>query len=149
MNYTRFSSMSAPGKISYPALLLRYDPGIRQQKNSENKSQHQKAGRDDPALLCRQCLSFITRPGYRIVINGTHHHTFANPYGIVFEIGCFKEAGGCAAAGAPSSEFTWFPGFKWQIALCASCMTHLGWRFVSAGSGIFYGLILDQLIESS
>lgn len=119
--------------------------GHVKQKNSPEATQNQP-----PALLCRQCLGFITRPGERIVVNGTHHHTFANPHGIVFEIGCFQQAPGCAAAGPPTDEFSWFAGYNWRIAICANCLTHMGWLFTAAGGGSrFYGLILDNLVESA
>lgn len=30
--------------------------------------------------------------------------------------------------GGASTEFTWFPGYAWTIALCAACKAHVGWR---------------------
>lgn len=44
-----------------------------------------------------------------------------------------------------STEYSWFPGYAWQIAQCADCQTHIGWRFsVSKGEKltpkVFYGL---------
>lgn len=99
-------------------------------------------------LLCRQCLAMITTTSQRIAVDGTHQHTFANPHGVVFEIGCFKNAWGCGAVGSPTNEFTWFAGYFWQVTVCASCLTHLGWRFTSPDASGFYGLILDRLIES-
>lgn len=35
--------------------------------------------------------------------------------------------------GAPSAEYSWFPGYTWTIAVCASCMAHVGWRWVAGG----------------
>lgn len=37
--------------------------------------------------------------------------------------------------GAPSAEYSWFPGYTWTIAVCASCMAHVGWRWVRAEAG--------------
>ena len=82
-------------------------------------------------------------------MNGSHRHTFANPHGIIFEIGCFKQASGCAAVGPPSAEFTWFAGYRWQPGLCVACLIHLGWVFSAAGGDGFHGLILERLIEPS
>lgn len=31
--------------------------------------------------------------------------------------------------GEPESQDSWFPGYAWQIAYCARCGLHLGWRF--------------------
>lgn len=98
-------------------------------------------------IRCRQCMFAITRTTSRIQVDGAHCHTFANPHGIVFEIGCFKTAPGCGSVGQPTSEFSWFPPRSWQVALCGYCLTHLGWRFVSPESSVFFGLILDRLVQ--
>lgn len=100
-------------------------------------------------IRCRQCLKIITSPSDRTTMQGSHRHTFANPQGCVFQIGCFRAAGGCGHAGKATDEFTWFPGFKWQIALCAGCLIHLGWHYVSPGGESFHGLILDRLTAPS
>jgi hypothetical protein len=101
---------------------------------------------DDEHIFCRQCYRIITQPNARINVDGAHRHTFANPHGLVFEIGCFKTASGCVHTGFSSDEFTWFKGFSWSVAVCRTCFTHLGWRFVSPSASEFYGLILDHLI---
>lgn len=81
-------------------------------------------------------------------MSGTHAHTFTNPAGIVFRIGCFADAPGAASFGGENSAFSWFPGFVWRIALCASCGEHLGWRFrEERSSAHFFGLILDKVVE--
>ena len=97
-------------------------------------------------ICCVQCLQPITRPSDRIVMNGSHVHTFANPSGIIYEIGCFQSATGCGYAGPASDEFTWFKGFSWKVAYCGKCLLHLGWLFLS-GDHSFNGLILENLIE--
>jgi hypothetical protein len=100
-------------------------------------------------IVCRNCLATVCRPGDRAEYGGKHAHVFFNPSGLVFEIGCFARAPGCAATGQPTTEFTWFPGRAWQLALCRSCQAHLGWRYAdTGGSGsAFFGLILDRLEE--
>jgi hypothetical protein len=97
-------------------------------------------------IFCRQCGNIITSPEERIVVQGSHRHTFANPHGIVFEIGCFRTVKGCSHAGPASTDFSWFSGFSWRIAVCFQCLTHLGWLFASPDQGQFHGLILDHLI---
>ncbi|MGD9212507.1 MAG: hypothetical protein PVI90_17120, partial [Desulfobacteraceae bacterium] len=47
-----------------------------------------------PLILCRNCRFPITRPTERIEVDSTHCHTFANPNGYLFEIGCFRRAQG-------------------------------------------------------
>ena len=102
---------------------------------------------EEEYILCRQCRQALTRPADRIGVQGSHRHTFANPHGIVFDIGCFENVKGCGYAGAASDEFTWFAGYSWRVCYCAMCLTHLGWVFSAKGGHMFHGLILDKLIE--
>lgn len=95
-------------------------------------------------LVCGQCKLEITNEDDRIEVNGGHEHSFFNPHGIVYRIGCFQSAPGCRSQGAPSSEFSWFPGYSWNIGDCARCATHLGWRF-NGPEGVFFGLVLNRL----
>jgi hypothetical protein len=97
-----------------------------------------------PVLLCRACGHVITSDDQRVQVSGSHHHTFFNPVGIVYELGCFAKATGCSVQGEASDEFPWFAGYLWRIVFCARCDSHLGWRFESADT-TFYGLILSML----
>lgn len=109
----------------------------------------QQAQRDDQRLLCAACGQVVTRREHRIARGGAHQHTFTNPHGLVFNIGCFSEASGCMQTGEATYEWTWFDGFKWRVALCAHCHAHLGWGYRSnAGEG-FYGLILERIVAPS
>ena len=98
-------------------------------------------------ILCRQCRQAVTKSEERFSFQGAHRHTFANPHGLVFDIGCFKDCPGCGYAGAASDEFTWFAGYRWRICFCSNCLTHLGWLFSSPVGDGFHGLILERLIE--
>ncbi|MBF0118892.1 MAG: hypothetical protein HQK79_08650 [Desulfobacterales bacterium] len=102
---------------------------------------------EEKYLLCNKCLQVITLISEKIEINGNFSHTFVNPEGILFRIGCFRNAIRCLYVGTPTNEFTWFPGFYWEIALCSRCLNHMGWRFTSSAES-FHGLILDRLIEA-
>ncbi|HLP59717.1 MAG TPA: cereblon family protein [Candidatus Deferrimicrobium sp.] len=95
-------------------------------------------------LLCRNCSHIITSLDFKVEIDGRYMHTFKNPAGVVYTIGCFSKAVGCFNLGEPTQEYTWFPGFAWSYANCFNCFTHLGWFYRSAQNS-FYGLILDHL----
>jgi len=99
-------------------------------------------------LACHRCLSTVTDGSTRISVGGAHAHDFVNPHGIEFHVGCFADALGCVAVGSASTYWSWFPGFAWQIELCAGCGEHLGWLFRSADA-VFHGLVLDRLVEAS
>ncbi len=118
------------------------DPDKRPEANLEDDTDARASRR----VLCRECLHPVTREQDRTQVHGAHQHTFANPSGIVFTIGCFRSAEGCGAAGSPSDEFTWFQGYSWRVAVCTGCLAHLGWLFTTASGAAFWGLILDHLI---
>jgi hypothetical protein len=111
------------------------------------KEAEERSPDEEKYILCRQCHQAITKPADRIVMQGSHRHTFANPHGIVFEIGCFRSVKGCGYAGPASDDFSWFAGYSWRVCICTMCLTHLGWMFSRLGGDVFHGLILDRLIE--
>jgi hypothetical protein len=94
---------------------------------------------------CAACRTRVAREDACFEVGGAHRHRFANPAGVEFEIGCFREAPGCIVSGEPTAEFTWFAGFAWSYALCANCRAHLGWCYEGEG-GRFFGLIFAQLL---
>lgn len=96
------------------------------------------------ALVCTSCRFSITRESERMEVNGSHTHGFANPHGLYYDIGCFAFAPGCAFSQDSSSEFAWFAGHRWRLAVCRGCGTHMGWLFESKNSS-FAGLILAAL----
>lgn len=102
---------------------------------------------DGDFLLCANCLNLVTSRRAAMTVDGSHQHTFANPSGMVYTIGCFRWAPGCGVVGEASAEFSWFSGFLWRVAVCTACRCHLGWRFLSCESS-FYGLIMDHLVEA-
>jgi hypothetical protein len=102
------------------------------------------------AILCKNCLHMVTAMEEKIEKSGAHAHTFVNPHGNVFEIGCFRHAPGCVYFGLMTNEFTWFKGYGWRLAGCGACAAHLGWVYISqSGEAMFHGLILSRLIELS
>ncbi len=113
------------------------------------KPETREAPRDDAGsvLVCAACLQAVTSTSARIEMSGSHAHTFSNPHGLVFHIGCFAMAPGCGAASEPSTHHTWFPGYAWQIGVCRGCGEHLGWLFCS-GDSRFHGLIFDRLAST-
>jgi hypothetical protein len=110
------------------------------------------AGLDDGSggerILCRCCGRHITSGRQRISVNGSHEHTFANPEGILFHIGCFGKVQGCLFHGEPTGQWSWFKGYLWRVTYCAGCGSHLGWCF-SSGEHCFHGLVLRSIIVES
>ena len=96
-------------------------------------------------IVCAACGHAITTERQRIEVKGRHEHRCVNPDSVIFHIGCFHRAPGCIVHGVPITEFTWFPGFAWNYALCAGCFSLLGWHYQGADAAGFFGLILDRL----
>ena len=96
-------------------------------------------------LRCRSCEHIITEDSKRISIENSHSHNRINPAGFEYHIQCFSFAPGCTPFGEATSEYTWFSGYRWQVAVCNSCSEHLGWYF--RGETSFYGLITIRLVE--
>jgi hypothetical protein len=110
---------------------------------TENKMDTLPKGNE--IIICATCNNHITEPSKQIIMNNSFYHAFANPGGIVFEIGCFSDAKGCIPGSMSSFEFSWFPGYSWEIGVCVNCSTHLGWIFSSTDNH-FFGLIFERLI---
>jgi len=98
------------------------------------------------AILCASCSARVSDTSQRIDVAGRHQHTFFNPAGIVYQIACFATAPGCRGIGQFSEEFSWFPGQRWQIGVCARCGEHLGWNF--DGEPAFTALIEARIVEA-
>jgi len=99
-------------------------------------------------LNCVHCGRKIVRANDRIEVNAKHEHTFINPAGVIYKIGCFSSAPGAAEFGPSSAEFAWFRGHVWRCLCCSDCETHIGWTF-TADATHFCGLIFDQLSEGA
>jgi hypothetical protein len=100
----------------------------------------------DGWIVCRACAAFIAETRSRIEVNGAHAHSFINPAGAIFRVGCHAHAPGVVGVGEESDEWTWFTGFSWQVAVCGRCGEHLGWCYRNALAR-FVALILDRVAE--
>ncbi|MBT8354065.1 MAG: hypothetical protein KJO60_06060 [Desulfofustis sp.] len=117
-------------------------PGRDSQSIEKDESEKEQ----QKGLLCRHCRLLITTSKERLDKAGKHLHTFFNPAGVVYEIGCFRRAPGCIPFGPSSKEFAWFKGYSWQIVYCRGCQQHLGWSF--SGEDQFFGIIVNKLVEA-
>jgi len=111
------------------------------------KSEKKFGLKEDHFIICRECGNPVTAPDFVITVSNHHKHTFINPAGITYRIGCFSSAEGCIVYGEPVIDHTWFSGFAWNYAICSNCGVHLGWYFQSKDES-FFGLILDLLADA-
>jgi hypothetical protein len=123
------------------------DVADKQRQGLDPRLKHlleEESGTPEDLVYCIACRHPVARKSDVTSVNGGHRHYFTNPYGIRFHVGCYSSALGCDLSGQPTSADTWFPGFKWRLATCAECRSHLGWYFERADA-YFYGLILDRI----
>ena len=142
------SDINSAAKLPGPILLKKrneWDQPDRSTKIKRN-TKNQKEDYKEKHIFCKFCEYKITTTAYQTEIQGSFKHTFLNPSGHLFEIGCFTRADGCTSLGIPSDEWTWFREFKWQVSLCGQCSNHLGWFYHSGEDRTFFGLILNTLI---
>jgi cereblon len=75
---------------------------------------------------------------------------FLNPHGVLHELVTVTWAENVVLSGAPTTEFTWYPGYAWRIAWCGRCGAHVGWSFDAIGDGAprtFWGLRRQAIVE--
>ncbi len=125
--------------------MMRPDAGQKERPQPEDMEQ--EPGREG-GIFCRQCRHLLTSQDQRLEIQGSHGHTFSNPAGLLFQIGCFRLVPGCLPASPPEARWSWFSGYSWQVVVCSSCEVHVGWLY-AGGSESFYGLILNRLVKGN
>lgn len=143
--YRAYSDFNVGRQDLVDAFICRGEPGSADPA-AHTATADETENDQEKALLCLICSAPITTAAQRIEKRGKHLHTFFNPAGIVYEIGCFQEAPGCLVYGPGSTEFAWFAGHSWRIVYCSECLEHLGWIF-SGAEGSFFGLIVNRLRE--
>jgi hypothetical protein len=110
-------------------------------EDTERRDADRKVG-----LCCRTCGHRISSDSKRIAVAGRHEHSFTNPLGLVYRVGCFAAAAGCTSTGPGTLVDTWFAGFAWRVCHCEQCAVHLGWSYCGGAGKEFYGLILDHIV---
>lgn len=133
-------------------MLLLREELTRPERTPEGAEQPTDVTADRRWLCCRVC-------GARIAPSAAEFHpssgplVFANPQGRLYELIAVRDASGMHVLGSPTTEATWFAGYAWRVAICATCLNHLGWNYSAAASGVtpvsFYGLIRAELIETA
>ncbi|WP_027722373.1 cereblon family protein [Maridesulfovibrio zosterae] len=127
---------------------LKTKPSSIQHDTPDSDQSSKEKTREYNKIICRECGFQITAKSFAININGSHEHSFFNPGGYVFQIKCFSTAIGSSSIGEPSSEFSWFSGYTWKIAICKNCLKHLGWKFQGSNYS-FFGLIKNNILDDN
>nr|XP_047127111.1 protein cereblon isoform X1 [Hydra vulgaris] len=102
------------------------------------------------SLACASCESIITDKKELFCLSErSPMAAYVNSYGYVHETATFYKASNISLTGRPSTEYSWFPGYAWTIALCKCCHKDLGWKFTATHKGLtpskFWGLTRKSL----
>ncbi|MGH7859922.1 MAG: cereblon family protein [Candidatus Binatia bacterium] len=117
----------------------------------EPRSTPARSRRRRRPILCRRCGEELSDAGEVFAMSSEGAGgVFVNPHGIVHEIVTMRRVRNVVVLGPPTTEFTWFPGYAWEIAWCARCRAHVGWSFAAVGGAsppTFFGLRRDSIVE--
>ncbi|KAL9900219.1 E3 ubiquitin ligase component cereblon isoform 1-T2 [Glossina fuscipes fuscipes] len=88
--------------------------------------------KEEYIFSCRYCSSHIAncRELFAMSKHGVQTQ-YCNSAGYVHETNTLYQVNNQAIlySGAPSAEFSWFPGYQWHSIVCKVCKHHLGWEF--------------------
>ncbi|CAG9798337.1 unnamed protein product [Chironomus riparius] len=108
-------------------------------------------------FLCKRCKNKISIYNDIFAVSkGAVNVNYCNPAGYIHEtltvMKTFESA--VKLVDKPSTEFSWFPGYAWQIAICSKCYTHVGWKFAAVNNRnlkprTFFGLSCKSLLVQS
>ncbi|XP_031488709.1 uncharacterized protein LOC116256480 [Nymphaea colorata] len=96
-------------------------------------------------VRCKHCMTVIARRRDMVVMSSDGPlNAFVNPYGHVHEIMTLNNAKGLALLDGPVTQHSWFPGYAWTIANCATCDSNMGWLFTATNKRLqprsFWGI---------
>ncbi|PNY10055.1 protein cereblon [Trifolium pratense] len=103
-------------------------------------------------IRCRRCQTTIAKRSNMLVMSDEGPlGAYVNPGGYVHEIMTLYKANGLSLVGHAVTEYSWFPGYAWTIANCATCGTQMGWLFTTTNKklkpGSFWGIRSCQVAE--
>ena len=109
-------------------------------------------------FLCKRCKNKIAIYNDIFAMSkDAVNANYCNPAGYVHEtltVNKTFEASAVELVDRPSTDFSWFPGYAWQIAICSKCFTHVGWKFIAVNNRnlrprTFFGLSCKSLLVQS
>lgn len=101
-------------------------------------------------IRCKSCQTIIAKRSDMLVMSSEGPlSAYVNSGGYVHEIMTLYKANGLALIGPAVAEYSWFPGYAWTIATCATCKTQMGWLFTARNKKLkpssFWGIRSCQL----
>ncbi|XP_012570656.1 uncharacterized protein [Cicer arietinum] len=103
-------------------------------------------------IRCKICQIIIAKRSDMLVMSSEGPvGAYVNATGYVHEVTTLYKANGLALTGPAFTKYSWFPGYAWTIANCATCETHMGWLFTSTNRKVkpksFWGIRNCQVAD--
>ncbi|KAL5697535.1 hypothetical protein ACHQM5_028668 [Ranunculus cassubicifolius] len=103
-------------------------------------------------VRCKTCETLIAKRSDMLVMSTDGPlGAYVNPHGYVHEIMTLYKVNGLALIGHPDKAYSWFPGYAWTIAVCATCEMQLGWLFTATNKKLkprsFWGIRSSQVAD--
>lgn len=103
---------------------------VRQAPESQADAEPTPRAKPKEPIRCRRCGNEVSEHSQLFLFDSERlHRVFANPHGYLHEIVTLRRAWNLRTVGAPTTEFSWYPGYAWTIVHCDRCAAHLGWMF--------------------
>ncbi|ONK79086.1 uncharacterized protein A4U43_C01F2800 [Asparagus officinalis] len=105
-------------------------------------------------ICCKNCHTLIAKRSDMVIMSSDGPlNAYVNPHGYVHEAITVYNATALALWGSPSKEHSWFPGYAWTIANCATCESHMGWLFTATKKNLlprsFWGIRSSQVADDT
>ncbi|KAG4079563.1 hypothetical protein HA402_012333 [Bradysia odoriphaga] len=98
-------------------------------------------------FICKHCRSKLANFNTLFAMSKQGvQSSYCNPSGFIHETNTVYSTlhNAVYVTGRPTEEFSWFPGYSWQITSCSTCHNHLGWKFLAIKESVvpksFFGL---------
>ncbi|XP_028234338.1 protein cereblon-like [Glycine soja] len=103
-------------------------------------------------IRCKSCETIIAKRSDMLIMSSEGPlSAYVNSGGYVHEIMTLYKANGLALTGSAVADHSWFPGYAWTIATCATCKKQIGWLFTARNKQLkpssFWGIRSCQLAE--
>ncbi|XP_059657146.1 uncharacterized protein LOC132303760 [Cornus florida] len=103
-------------------------------------------------VRCKNCQTVIGRRSDMLVMSSEGPlGAYVNPDGFVHEIMTLYKTNGIALIGHAIKDYSWFPGYAWTIARCATCESQMGWLFTATNKRLkprsFWGIRSSQVAD--
>lgn len=104
-------------------------------------------------ICCNQCRSNIAQVSKVFTVGSAEGTSgaYVNEHGVVHQTTTLQSTldDAIVCLGDAETRDSWFPGYSWTIAYCATCFNHLGWKFLRVRNDVhpqqFWGLSGSQI----